>query len=511
MNQNNLPVQNAPSRAALPALQSESILFLREGGAGRSIRDYLALFFKYKSSIIISFLVFVTVGVAMVFLYGRFFYTPKFEAKSLLLVKSGWENESPDLSLEKRGPMISQMDIIASEGRILESRDLKERVIKFMKPENIFPELVKHPFVGLTNDQAALIMFEKNLSVNAGRRGSIIEVSFVDPNPVRAAAVVNQLVTFYIDKRADIYKDPKSVLFLEKKADEYKQKLMDSEERLKAFREETKIIALEEQRSILLNRRSDLVASINGTATQIQEAQEKISELEKQLNLVPKTTTTQGASDRMAEAQSKLLGLQMQETELLGKYKEDNRLIANVRNQIEMVKNYLQQQTGKGKTFAAPADPVYQDIQKQIYQNKVELSALKIRSSASEQQLQDLNAEIQTFEARENRNKELLREVTGNEEKYRTYRQRLEEARIHDELDRQKMTSVSVIEPAFPPLVPVNRPKPFSRLLVMALVASIAASIGLAFLREFLKQGISTPSEAERRLDLPVLVAIPIK
>ena len=58
--------------------------------------------------------------------------------------------------------------------------------------------------------------------------------------PAKAAAVVNQLVGFYIDKRTEIYKDPKSVLFLEKKADEYQQKFADSENKLRIFREETK-------------------------------------------------------------------------------------------------------------------------------------------------------------------------------------------------------------------------------------------------------------------------------
>ena len=37
---------------------------------------------------------------------------------------------------------------------------------------------------------------------------------------------------------------------------------------------------------------------------------------------------------------------------------------------------------------------------------------------------------------RENRNKELVREVSDNDEKYSTYRQRLGEAEVYDELDR---------------------------------------------------------------------------
>jgi uncharacterized protein involved in exopolysaccharide biosynthesis len=514
MSENNFSSQNVPvpsNMSAPPALHAERLL-LRDVSPANGLRDYLSLFFKRKFGILISFVLLCALSVSAAVIYNYYIYTPKFEPRALVLVKTGWENYSTDFSLEnRRAPSLNQTDIVGSESRILESRELKERVINSLKPENIYPFLAKDPIPGLSNNEAALMLLERDLTITAGKKGNVVEVSLKGSDPGRMAAVVNQLVSFYIDKRSEIYKDPKSVLFLEKKAEEYRQKLADAENRLKAFREETKIIAFDEQRTGLLNQRSSLVGTLNGTGNQIKEIQERISELEKQLAVLPKTSTTLGATERAGDAESRLLNLQLQEKELIAKYKEDNRLVTNIRNQIEMVKAYQESQSEKKKPGSAPADPVYQDIYKQILQNKAELSALKVRNTATEQQLGELNTEIQTFEARENRNKELLRDIASNDEKYRTYRQRLEEARIYDELDRQKMTSVSLIESASAPLIPTNPPKPLMLLIIGAVVFSIAGSLGLAYLREFLKQGMSTPTEVERRLDLPVLLAIPIK
>jgi uncharacterized protein involved in exopolysaccharide biosynthesis len=153
---------------------------------------------------------------------------------------------------------------------------------------------------------------------------------------------------------------------------------------------------------------------------------------------------------------------------------------------------------------------LYQDVQKQILANKAELSALKVRYTDAEKQLVELNAEIQSLEGLESKNKELGREVSANEEKYHGYRQRLEEAKLYDELDRQKMTSVSVLEPAEVPIVSVN-PRPLASLIAIALAAALGASLGIAFVREICRQVMSTAMEAEKRLDLPVLVTIPIK
>jgi uncharacterized protein involved in exopolysaccharide biosynthesis len=483
------------------------MLFVREASPGNNLRDYLSIFFKHKKGIVLAFLVLGIIGCAGVVAYKTWIYQPKFEAKCSLLVKFGWENYSPELSLEKRQvPSVNQAEIVESEVSILQSRDIKERVISTLKPGNIFPELAKTPYQGLSSNEAALVLLEQHLVVSAAKKGNVIDVVFSGSDPVRAAAVVNQLVNNYIDKRGDIYKDPKSILFLERKADEFRQKLAESEDKLRAFREETKIVSFDEQRGILLKERSDLVVAANNAANSIREIQEKIGELERQLSTLPKTSVIANANDPAREGQVRLLNLQLQEKEMLLKYKEDTPMVANIRAQIEMVKEYLQKKTED----KAPSDPVYQDVQKQILNNRAEFSALKVRSADVEKQLGLLNADIQAFESLESRYKALAREVSANEEKYNGYRQRLEEARVYDEVNRQKMTSVSVIESAGVPIVPVN-PRPTVLLIVAAVGAAVVCSLGIAWMREFTKQVMSTAMEAERRLDLPVLVAIPIK
>ncbi|MGA2939606.1 MAG: hypothetical protein ABSF52_21255 [Syntrophobacteraceae bacterium] len=504
----NVPV--APHMSGPPALNSERTLLIREDSPSNGLRDHLTIFFKHKIGVLVCFLLIGILSVSGVLVYTHFIYVPRFEARSSLLVKAGWETNSPDFSLDnRRNSSINPADLIASEARILESTDLKERVVNSLKPEILFPELAKKPVPGLSNSDAAILKLEKDLTVVSGRTGNIIDVVFTGPDPAKAAAVVNQLVGFYIDKRREIYKDPKSVLFLEKKADEFRQKLADSENRLRIFREETKIVSFDEQRTMLLSQRSNLVGDLNSTANQIKEVQERISELEKQLGSVPKTITTAVISERRIDLESKLLNLQLQEKELTAKYKEDNRLVANIRDEIKMVEDHIEENQAKNnKPGVAPPDPVYQDIQKQVFQNRAELSALKVRHIAIEQQLQEFNAEIQTFESLDNRNRELLREVSSNDEKYRTYRQRFEEAKVYDELDRQKMTSVSVIEPAAAPFAPVNPQKPLILLIAIAIAGSILGSLGIAYLRERFDEGMSTPTEAERRLGIPVLVTI---
>ncbi len=479
----------------------------------RGLREYLIPFFRHKLKVLVVFLLATTVLSAAALVYFKFIMKPLYEARSLILVKVGWENYTPDLAMEtRRTSSISPADILSSEVRIIQSRELKERAIRTVGLENLYPQLLQKPPRDLTPLEAAIIQFGEDLTVKPAAKGNIVEVYYRNRNAATAAKALNSLVSFYLEKRIEAYKDPKSAMFLEKKAEEYRQKAQEAESRLKAFQEEAGIISYEEQRTILLNQKNTVDSALKGTYNQLKEGRQKLTELDRQLKSIPKNVVTPGTKDRMGEMESRILTLQLQEKELLAKYTEDNRLVANVRAQMEMVKQFMEKQ----KAASAPnditsPDPIFQEIQRQILQTQTELSGLEVRAAELEQQLRAADTDLRSLEARGFRHKALTRDLAVNEERLLTYQQRLEDARVLDELERQKMTSVTIIEPAAVPSLPVNAPRPFVLYLAIAVVLGLGCSLGLAFILDFLDQSIATPLEAERRTGLQVLAAVNYK
>jgi uncharacterized protein involved in exopolysaccharide biosynthesis len=486
------------------------MLIVRQVLPANNLRDYLSIFFKHQKTIIVSFLVLSLLGSALAVVYKKILYAPRFEAKSSILIKFGWENYYPDPSLGKReGPVVNQEEMLGAEMSILSSRDLKEKVISALTPEVIFPSLATWKLTGLSKRDEALLLLDKNLQVQVAK-GNVIDVAFDGANPQSAAEVVNQLVGAYIEKRSEIYKDPKSALFLQNKVDYYRQKLAESQNDLKAFSERTKIIAFDQQRKMLVERCSNLNIALTNTGGEIKEVEQTIAELQKELKAIPRSEMTAGASDRAGDAQSRLLGLRLQEQQLQAKYKGNNPLIAAVRDQIVTVENYIKKYSAANPNIA-PADPVYQEIQKQLLDNKAKLSALNVRYTGTQNQLVAINKELQFFESNQTQYSTLTAAVVSNKRIYDDYRRKLEEANVYNELGRDKMTSVSVIEPAAAPISPVNPPKPLVLLLGVAVVFALLGSLGIAYLLEVNKQVMSTAMEAEKKLDLPVLITIPIK
>ena len=176
---------------------------------------------------------------------------------------------------------LNQEEVVNSEIQILSSRELIEKVLTTLKVETVYPDLVKSPPSKMTPLQAAILAFEKKLTVEGVKKSNVIEVSFQHKDPQVAARAVNLLVDDYKEKHLQVFSDPQSS-FLEKQLADYEQKLKESESRMEAFKQKNRVFSLEEQRSLLLKQRMELDTSLKTTRNQVDELRNKLSSLKSQ-------------------------------------------------------------------------------------------------------------------------------------------------------------------------------------------------------------------------------------
>lgn len=480
---------------------------IQEPNSG-SLRDFFSILFKRKAAILTIFLaVVITVTV------GSFLMSPTYEAKSSLLVKFGREFiYRPEVGGEK-APMITfnQEEAINSEINILTSRDIIEQVIKTIKLENIYPKLVDNPPSRMTPMEAAVIAFQKKLTVEGIKKSSVIEVSFQHKDPKVAARAVNLLVDFFKEKHLQVHSGTESN-FLQSQTNLYDQELKNSENRLEAFKQMNGVYSLDEQRSLLLKQRTELDTTLKNTRNQIDEQGKKLASLRGQIKkiLADKNLYTMTELDRIiVEARAKLLTLLLSEQDLTSKYPDNNRLVVNVRKEIQITKDFLGEQEnvigGKVKT----GNLVYQEAEKEAIQAEAGEASLRTKAVTLQAQIGQLDSEIKTLDLREKELKDLNREVSTNEMNYKTYQEKKEEARISDEMNRQKLANISVIQAAVVPSKPVKPKKALN--ILLSIILGAVSGLGFAFLSEYMGQGLSTPEAAEEKLGLPVLATVSLQ
>jgi uncharacterized protein involved in exopolysaccharide biosynthesis len=478
------------------------------GAQAATLRDFLTVLFKHKTKMLVVFFsVVVTVTVL------SFLLPPTYEAKSSMLVKFGRENlYSPEAG--SNSPVVSfgqqnAEEILNSEVEILTNGDLADRVITAIGVEKLYPDLIGKTYrSGVTPKDVAIIRFGKKLSVEGVKKSNVIDVSFQHRDPRLAAQVVNLLVDYFKEKHLQVYSDPKSS-FLEEQLVEYRQKLTASENALQGFKQTEGVYSLDEQRNLMLRQRMELDTAYKGTQNNIMSLQQKLASLKAQSRTIAEGGNTFAASEQgkiLTDAKSKLLDLQLKEQELLIKYKEESPPVKDVRKEIRMTKDFLAAQEKDVTSQVRTGNLVYQETEKERIKAEADLRAQEAKLASLGPQIARVDSALKNLDMQEKQFQDLKRETATNERDYLTYKEKWEEARISDDMNRKKMANISIIQAAAAPTEPVRPRKAFN--IALAIVFGTVSALGIAFLAEYLGHTFNTAQDVEQRLGLPVLTTI---
>ena len=146
------------------------------------------------------------------------------------------------------------------------------------------------------------------------------------------------------------------------------------------------------------------------------------------------------------------------------------------------------------------------ELERQWVLQQVTVDALSQRRQALSRHIEAYRADLAHLNGCDLQLHQLMRQAKVQEENYALYHKKLEEVRIADAQDNQKMVNVRVIEPplaSFRPVQPRRLP-----MLMLALVLSPVLAFGIALCRDWVNHTIKTDQDVERYLDLPHLVSI---
>jgi uncharacterized protein involved in exopolysaccharide biosynthesis len=381
---------------------------------------------------------------------------------------------------------MSPEEALNNEIKILTNQDLIKNVVATIGVGNLYPQLVKDgsPANNTTLEVAAM-MFAGGLSAFAIKTSNIIEVSFKHKEPAMAARALNTLVEQFKDKHIDVYSDPKSP-FLEEQTLTFSEKMKHVEDQLQSFKQRNQVYSLDEQRSALLQQRVTLDTALRSTQTQIREIEQRIAFAK----------GPQWSTEAILETRTRLRTAQQKERELMERYTENSRIVQNIRKEIQALEESV-------------AGPLEDARRIELSKLEGELGALKAKADGLHRQVGQISGEVRALDSREKEYTNLKRDLITQEGNYKTYLGKYEESRIVDDMNKRKLSNVSVIQNATVPIKPAeNKKRQYAMLYV---ILAFGAALGLAYLREHVPQRLTTPLAAEKHLGLPVMVTIALK
>ncbi len=339
--------------------------------------------------------------------------------------------------------------------------------------------------------QALAKMVRNGITVNSDmEKGDIVNVSFSSTNPVFAADVVNTVASAYkqLLMGMKLESTSQTLEWLKTNSDSERAKLEDSEKKLREYKKIHDIYTIDDQEAIFPKK-------ITQFSSNLTQAQAEVNELESLYQEIKRISP---------EAAQNLPVIAANET-----VKELRRQIISKEQAIASLSKSIGYKHPKmiraKKDLNTLKDKLNNEIQNviQSVKNRYELAQQKVKSI---QTLLNQTKQNAAFMSDKFIQYEILnRDVEVHRLLYDRLLSRIKE---FDITEQQQTIDVWVVESADPPGSPITKgPR---RAILIGIIFSLAAGIGLAFFLDHMDNTVKTSEDAEERLGLPILGMIPL-
>ncbi len=342
------------------------------------------------------------------------------------------------------------------------------------------------PSAKLTPREKAIRTFQKNLEVTGIPDTNLVSAKYESIDPKLSQAVVEGLVEIYLDEHVKMYRSHGTHEFLSKQTSEFRDELLEDEERLRVLENETGLISPVEQRVALVKQISNIrkeqisVQSQKAeVSAQLDSLRDKLSQLSKTLVLGETAGVANHASDGMRE---QLYALQMEEQDILARHTDKSPRVRVIRQQIEAAEKILEKEDDLRTESTTGPNRVYEEAELEMVLKEPVLAALIGKDKALTELLADAKEELQTLNNHEVEVARLSREIEIQDIGYRKYAIDTEQARIDQSLEAARISNISVAQPATFDPYPTS-PRIYLNLL-LGFIAAVCASIGMAVVTE---------------------------
>lgn len=464
---------------------------------------------------------------AVAALIGALQMPRSYYSEARLFVRFGRENQVDPTAAG--GQMVSLYESRESEINslieILKSRTTFDRVVADLGPQFVLGNALTP--LGLVNAEAAtdalsdsapppplhqraVARLDKAVFIGAPRKSNIISVACKAASPEAAQRIVAKLVEVYLEEHLRVHRSPGTYEFFEDQTEQTRLTWQQAQDELRDKKNALGIVTMEGQRKKLEDQIADTDTKLITNQADLKTSLAKIASLEHLISELPETLVTQetamphAAFDGMRQT---LYQLEVQEQDLAARMQESHPRLIALRQQVRELREIVASQPTERVLETAALNPKRQALELALLTETSQADSLRARErslAASRKQLdghlQSLNTQVATMD-------QLQQRVALAETNHKDYVQKLEQARISRSLDEERISSLSLVQPAS---YSGTASGPRRSLVLMvglcfAGLSSVATVLGAAWMNPV----IASAEQLRLLLDLPLAGVIP--
>lgn len=473
-------------------------------GYGRpryGVVDVIALLLRELWLMVIVFLVIVALGTVAILSLKKTYF-----AGATLFVGVGQEYVyQPRVGTQGNGSPPNASEVAQSEAAILNSLEVKQRVVRAMGVET-FHNAPATPVAASRAEASAVQAVGNALKVSVSPESPVIGLSYSSHDPRQAAQVLNTVIDQYLTYRREVFRDRATPAIRSQRA-AFEGELEAADRAYEEFLTSNDIGDFATAKAALSQSYQTVFAERLSVQAQQNQAAQRLTTLMAQQARMPAEIALQ--QDLNVSAQDQILQLRTEREQLLSRYQIDAAPVQEIDARIRRLQAFVETGTSVGaKEVRTGPNPIWVELETNRISTLAERDALSARLAVLNRQLADLTTKQARLTDLESRNATLAgnREVLS--QSIREFQLRETQSRADGELVSAGADNVTVIERAQPPLS--------GRSLKMPLMAALILFAGFTalcagLLRVFLRRSVLTRSSAQRTFGLPVLAVAPSK
>jgi uncharacterized protein involved in exopolysaccharide biosynthesis len=323
----------------------------------------------------------------------------------------------------------------------------------------------------------------QNLGITAGKKSNVLSVSYKAEDPQLAHDVVETLMTVARDEHVRVHRTRGSQAFFESQRELLLRELAQHEQRLCEFKDKEGVAALVTQRDAQVGLISSLQADFLRARAEQSAAAAEVDLRKRQLRDQPTLVVTEQTTGQPQTAKQtlreKLYELEVREQELAARLKDNAPQLVHIRTQITEARRIAGDEQANTETKKG-INQTHQAAELALQEREAQLVAITARAQALEEKIAAAGGELKKLNAAELELARMEREIDLARANYKKYSENLEQARIDQELEAAKISSLNLMQAPSLSVTPVS-PQPLPT-LAFGLCGSVVASVGVALL-----------------------------
>lgn len=387
----------------------------------------------------------------------------------------------------------------------------KSSVIKYLKEAK---QDLSHPVYELfysDDDYFGIDHLTATVTIAREGKSDMLKFSYQSSDPAICKRTLELLTEIFIAKQKGLKEGQSAsvVEFFERATQKSADKLRDEELKMKAFREDYKIINYYEQTRFIAGKREDLYEKYNGEMMKKAASRASLERLEEKLE---ERVNLSGIHKELAEKRNELSGIQSQlvQIELAKDYHDSfvDPLIEKVlKSKQEKIKQELEENASQ--TFEVVMTPEGAELKSMVsswLENYLALEEANARIEVMDNRKREFEILYDNFAPLGSKLKKIERAIDVAEREYLENLHSLNQARLHQHNLMMSTNLVVVDKPLFPP-----KPAKSQRmiLVIVSFMAGFILVFGAAVAMDYLDESMRNPAIAMRNTGLSLAGMFP--